>query len=170
MRLRRTGFCGVTRQVLKSVEIVRNRFLFRILAAIKNSWGAKLNSHVKVSREAFELTRECAVQQLRSHRRLQARTARVARPAAPFFWLPSCFVNVANSVLSLGKFLVQAPLPLRKFRCSWPRELPGNNPVKGDKSMSSCLLQKAQKPRQHTFALYQGRYDARNRQELRSRP
>ena len=32
-----------------------------------------------------------------------------------------------------------------------------NNPVKSDKSMSSCLLQKAQKSRQHTFAPYQGR-------------
>jgi hypothetical protein len=33
-----------------------------------------------------------------------------------------------------------------------------NKPILSDKSMSSCLLQKAQKPRQHTFAPDQGRW------------
>jgi hypothetical protein len=38
-----------------------------------------------------------------------------------------------------------------------------NNPVKSDQSMLSCLLQKAQKPRQQTLAPYQGRYTAKCR-------
>lgn len=35
-----------------------------------------------------------------------------------------------------------------------------NKPILSDKSMSSCLLQNAQKPRQHNFAPDQGRYVA----------
>jgi hypothetical protein len=38
------------------------------------------------------------------------------------------------------------------------RVMAHNKPILSDKSMSSCLLQKAQKPRQHTFAPDQGRY------------
>lgn len=33
-----------------------------------------------------------------------------------------------------------------------------NKPILIDKSLSSCLLQKAQEPRQHTLAPEQGRY------------
>jgi len=44
--------------------------------------------------------------------------------------------------------------------------MPYNNPLQSDQSMSSCLLQKAQKPRQHTLAPEQGRYVLDQKSEL----
>src|SRR5690606_34983406 len=73
--------------------------------------------------------RESAVQQLRSQCHLPVSTARGARPSASFFWIPSRLVAAANSKLSFGRIQALAPLALRKFRCSRPRELPGNKAI-----------------------------------------
>ena len=85
------------------------------------------------------------MQQLRSQCRLRVSTARVARPSASFFWLPSRLVSVANSKLSFGRIQAMAPLALRNSRCSQARELPGNKAIKRDAAVSA--------PFAHGFAI-----------------
>jgi len=109
------------------------------------------------------------VQLLRSSCHLPARTARVARLVASFSWLPAAPTGVASSASSSGDLLrqvrsgveyfvgMQAPLALRKALRFGVSVLPGNKAPKSDKVKLSCLLQKAQKPRQLHFAPWQRR-------------
>lgn len=46
------------------------------------------------------------------------------------------------------------------FKFAVQQEYSPNKPVKSGKTMSLCLLQKTQTPRQHNFVPYQGRYNS----------
>ena len=95
------------------------------------------------------------MQQLCSHLPLPVSTARVARPSAPFSWLPAGMAGVANLVPSTYLGQVVAPLPLRSFLRREIGELLSNNQPK-------CAPPAGPAPRDAGFAVtpWHGRYQA----------
>jgi hypothetical protein len=125
----------------------------------------QLNVHLDLQAHGVKLLRSISSHAVvASSMPLPVRTARAARSPASFGWLSARLVAVANSaqcslllrqVSRVFGFFVQvrAPLPLRLLSRIGNRVLPVNKALKSDKVKPSCLLQKAQKPRQLHFAL-----------------
>jgi hypothetical protein len=107
------------------------------------------------------------VKLLRSQCHLPARTARVARVVASFFWLLAKPALRAGTVLSSGgiqnqEWCASSGQVLAGFFSAWSFPVSveaflSNKAPKSDKVKLSWLLQKAQKPRQLHFAPWQRR-------------